>query len=265
MERGISELHELEDEQSNREHMPTLITVNPDFVVNKTSELLEGSSDAVEPNNEAACDVTVVVEQSTDSGSMYEEVKLDSCDVGFSIISEVNTQDAAIQTVITGEEIQTKTVPRNSTSAEVCPTSTATLSSDVVAQTGDHTKLPSYVQNLSDVVCSKKSAKDKRRRRRKRSPDAGHLVKNNLKLKSTHFDLLSNESGSSGDLPDEPLFDLELSSDEIDGTPVLTSVGRTVSMPLIDHKQVRTDEWANSQYAAAIHPFSDGDLTPLLR
>ena len=272
MERGISELHELGAQQNN-ERMPTLIGVHPDFAVSETSDAVEPSCDSTEPDNEESCDVTVVVEQSQDSGGGGAAAdddddvkKVESCVIDFSAISEgISTQDTGIQTVMTGEEIQTKTSKSNPASVECCLTSVTTLPPDGLAHAVDNTKVPSFVQLSSDVASSKKAAKDKRRRRRKRSPDAGRLVKNSLKLKNTHFDVVSNESGSSGDLPDEPLFDLELSGDEIDSGTVLSSVGRTVSLPLIEDKQVRTDEWADSQYAAAFHPFSDGDLTPLLR
>ena len=70
---------------------------------------------------------------------------------------------------------------------------------------------------------------------------------------------------SDNELGEEVMFDLEMSESEEDLLLPVMSVGRTVSMPLIDSTQQRVDEWANSQYASHLHPFSDGDLTPITR
>ncbi len=62
------------------------------------------------------------------------------------------------------------------------------------------------------------------------------------------------------------MFDLELSDSEDPALTALASgMGRTHSMPIIEARNQRTEEWANTQFASAFHPFSDGDLTPLVR
>ena len=50
-----------------------------------------------------------------------------------------------------------------------------------------------------------------------------------------------------------------------DGLMSLTSVGRTISMPVIQGSTSMTEDWCNSHSASAFHPFSDTDITPITR
>jgi hypothetical protein len=57
----------------------------------------------------------------------------------------------------------------------------------------------------------------------------------------------------------------EMDNDEDMPTPV-GNIPRTVSLPIIEeNKMEMTEGWASSQYVSAFHPFSDGDLTPIVR
>ena len=68
---------------------------------------------------------------------------------------------------------------------------------------------------------------------------------------------------------------MDLSDDEeAEMTPVesmeeslmsLTSMGRTISMPVIQDSASMTEDWCNSHSASAFHPFSDTDITPIMR
>ena len=50
-----------------------------------------------------------------------------------------------------------------------------------------------------------------------------------------------------------------------DGLMSLTSMGRTISMPVIKGSTSMTEDWCNSHSASAFHPFSDTDITPITR
>ena len=73
----------------------------------------------------------------------------------------------------------------------------------------------------------------------------------------------------------EELFPMDMSdSEEAELTPVgsaedglmsLTSMGRTISMPVIQGSTSMTEDWCNSHSASAFHPFSDTDITPITR
>ena len=63
-------------------------------------------------------------------------------------------------------------------------------------------------------------------------------------------------------------------SEETEMTPVgsleeglmsMTSMGRTISMPVIQSSTSMTEDWCNSHSASAFHPFSDTDITPITR
>ena len=45
----------------------------------------------------------------------------------------------------------------------------------------------------------------------------------------------------------------------------LTTMGRTISMPVIQDSASMTEDWCNSYSASAFHPFSDTDITPITR
>ena len=124
-------------------------------------------------------------------------------------------------------------------------------------------------QASADTIASKTTAQQqqikkfqKRRRKRSRTSEG-------------------KESGSSNDsIPEGAVFDLELGEDEVDnatasmvGISKLTSMGRSVSMPLSEvgmmnqfvDKQQLTEEWAKTQFASNLHPWSDADITPIMR
>lgn len=64
------------------------------------------------------------------------------------------------------------------------------------------------------------------------------------------------------EVQEDGLFTLDMSEDEME----LVSMGRTVSLPAIHgNRHQATEAWANHQYASSCHPFSDGDITPIVR
>ena len=121
-------------------------------------------------------------------------------------------------------------------------------------------------------------AKNKRRRRKK---------PNNKQMKQTVGSAKSNETTSNDVVPmltmedDGEVFQLELSDDEITTEPLdecdcrgYDAVGSTTTLtelqcqdaqPTMEEKLRLTDEWAGSQLASGLHPFSDGDITPVMR
>ena len=64
------------------------------------------------------------------------------------------------------------------------------------------------------------------------------------------------------------MFEMELSDSE-EGLMNLNTMARTVSMPLMDDAKtnlVPSDElFSHSHQASAFHPFSDTDITPIMR
>ncbi len=46
---------------------------------------------------------------------------------------------------------------------------------------------------------------------------------------------------------------------------LLSTMARTVSLPVIKDSVQMTEEWCNSHQASAFHPFSDTDITPIMR
>ncbi|ELT87039.1 hypothetical protein CAPTEDRAFT_223314 [Capitella teleta] len=105
-----------------------------------------------------------------------------------------------------------------------------------------------------DKSIETKTSEHKSKRRKKR-----RLRKEDIK-EPLHDEPLSAESS---DFPEEVLFELEMSSEE-DDAMVVPGVCHSMSMPIIQEKLARTDEWANTQFASAFHPFSDGDITPIV-
>ncbi len=213
-----------------------------------------------------------------------------------------NTVEIGIQTDITGEDVERRAKspmpiilsdndgsppngsPKNGSPKNGSPRVRSGDSSTEVRETADsiksdsptgspkHSPKPSSppkpkqlehkIQIETEVSDTNKLAKKKRRKRlaKKKELMKAHII--------SHLDPDdAGESGSSveGGVPDEGMFSLEMSADEEQIELELSSMGRTVSMPIIDPRQARTDEWASSQYASAFHPFSDGDLTPIVR
>ncbi|XP_064651749.1 phosphatidate phosphatase LPIN2-like isoform X2 [Lineus longissimus] len=81
-------------------------------------------------------------------------------------------------------------------------------------------------------------------------------------------DLSSAVESSSSDVRvpcdnhEEGVFEMD-NEDDI-ATPVV-NLPRTISLPIIEeNKMEMTEGWASSQYVSAFHPFSDGDLTPIV-
>ena len=142
----------------------------------------------------------------------------------------------------------------------------------------------------SDSPCNKCSldadatktggAKSKRRRRKKLNALTKPL---NLTTESA----VASETKPSGVSPmdvgecdDEGVFQLELTEDDVAtdrvddcvrshsaaaSTTTLTDIQCQDVKPTIEEKLRLTDEWADNQFAAGLHPFSDGDITPVMR
>jgi len=125
----------------------------------------------------------------------------------------------------------------------------------------DLTSAPAIVLPRNTPPKSSSSRETRQKRRKRRSKKA--VVK---KDSSSHLEVTSQGSGSSGEYPDEApaMFELDMDEDELDFSANL-SMGHSISMPVIAGKQQRVDEWANTQYASHFHPFSDGDITPVVR
>ena len=295
MQRGLKELH---DEASGIDlgPQPTIITIHPDPT---PTDVPPGALGGAGPlrgagsrpggpfldDNLGDVDAT----PSDPSRSLLEELKIvidDAADDGanpdnsasaahFRPVSmkEKVTLDTGIQTDMSGAEVETKT--RLDDSCRSCDSSNCEQQTQNIDSNHgnkipniDSNKIPSFIRLESETNNVNRKPKEKRKHRRKRSPSNIHgLPKNTSQPRNAQLDVMSAEScgSSSCDIQEETLFDLELSGDEVDQALLMTTMGRTVSMPLIDHKHARTDEWASSQYAAALHPFSDGDITPLVR
>lgn len=92
----------------------------------------------------------------------------------------------------------------------------------------------------------------------------------------------SDSSNDSIGIPDGGMFDIDLrNEDEVDTSLLLMTggMGRSVSMPLSEvklgssasrdntvvDKHKLTAEWAKNQFASSSHPWSDADITPVMR
>ena len=130
--------------------------------------------------------------------------------------------------------------------------------------------------SLATDVSKTGGTKSKRRRRKKF---------NSKPVKQTMESAVASETTSSDVVPtemlgdnDEGVFQLEMSEDDVAmgqldecdchvamaSTTTLTDL-RQDSQPTIEEKLQLTDEWADSQFASGLHPFSDGDITPVMR
>lgn len=91
----------------------------------------------------------------------------------------------------------------------------------------------------------------------------------NTSSKDEHVTLKPKQDDDGGSIPEfhdhEGIFEMDPASGD-EEILQLTSMGRTVSLPLIEDSRMQmTEEWANSQLASQCYPFSDGDLTPIVR
>ena len=149
----------------------------------------------------------------------------------------------ATQTDMTGLQVETIAKKRVPSSSNLCSDPESKATSDVTLKSSSDTR---------------------QKRRRRKSKKSGEHKKD-----SSHLDVASQGSGSSCEFPEEAMFDMDMDEDELDFSRppaiTMTSMGRTVSMPIIRGKNKRVDEWANTQYASHFHPFSDGDITPIVR
>jgi hypothetical protein len=281
MERGLKELRdEVTEFDLDTGARPIIINIDPDPTL---TDAPPGIAHVLEdPESPLDQDLTLTDPDATPTNpcqNLLKELKividedndaLENSSTHFCPVVEKTTSDTGIQTEMSGVEIETKTSKMTLSGDDSCLSSCATSTGtgpEQTPQNTDSSKLPSFIR-LDMETSNVKKIKEKRRRRRKRSPASNihDLPKNTSNSKNNHLEVASTESGgSSCDPHEEPLFDLELSGDETDQALLMTSMGRAVSMPLIEDKHARTDEWASSQYAAALHPFSDGDITPLVR
>ena len=185
--------------------------------------------------------------------------------------TEVEDKAAKARTPFVGELVQKpkeKTVSEDSLLQPNC-TSSTTQTTNLDLKTDSPSRLS--VENITQTAHG--ASKTKRRKKRR---IAIHSKKTNSgataasRTSGSHLEVASVTSGSSAEFPEEGLFDLELSSDEEEAlnketSIILPNMGRTVSMPIIEERLARTEEWASNQYASAFHPFSDGDITPIVR
>ena len=130
-----------------------------------------------------------------------------------------------------------------------------------------HSKSP---EQISQIISSPDESQvvhesvNQRRKRRKKLAKKKELMVAKMSTSSTGP---GDDSGSSldGYTQDLEVFDMDLSDQDDIDTSLMGSVSHSTSMPLIADKSFLTNEWAQSQYASAFHPFSDGDITPVVR
>lgn len=131
--------------------------------------------------------------------------------------------------------------------------------------------------SLAADVSKMSGTKSKRRRRKKfNSKPVKQTVESAVAGETMSSDIVSTEMLDDND---EGVFQLELSEDDVAmgqldecdchtavaSTTTLTDLRRNDSQPTIEEKLRLTDEWADSQFASGLHPFSDGDITPVMR
>ena len=180
--------------------------------------------------------------------------------------------DMATQTEITGDEVATKTRSSNvsvkATSSDESTISSPTSSTampcvkvDMIQELSPDSKAKDISKSGTSPNSSKNKLAVKKKRRKKIERKRREMFKDNT---FTNVDEANEGDNSSVDgQTDEMLFEMELSGEE--SYPDL-SMSRTVSMPIIDdHRRLMVGEWASSQRASAFHPFSDGDITPIMR
>jgi len=195
--------------------------------------------------------------QSEEDKSEYEDKLVLIVDDTHSRMSRL---DKGVQTEITGEEVTRRAKSPLPWHVEVGkevagqPNNTC----DAVSSTSSTSPVGMLPKNDSQVsVASVNSSKNlnevkpMRKRKRKKISKRREMVNR-----------LQDESGSSiEDGNEEILFTLDMSEEE----PELVNIARTTSLPMIhgDRKEA-TEAWASHQYASSCHPFSDGDITPIV-
>ena len=208
--------------------------------------------------------------------------------------------DASTQTDMTGVEVTTRSRnrPKSADSSldrsepsresvmitiepsDAAATSTGNVIAETSAVAAASTSTATVTTNTNNTLDTTESRQRKRRRKR------ADLLRNQLRAKSessvassgcggAEQDQLDGPSNTSiGPEHDDDIFTMEMDledPDNEDGSSGdrpglhIGSVARTVSMPIIETKKAMTEEWANTQYASTCHPFSDGDLTPIVR
>ena len=274
---------------------------------------------------------SVVVPRDTTMKSMY----FSNDDLTSTIATRKRSLDIAIQTDLTGNEVESKrnycirviSPPPCAATSLPTKTTTSTNETDKKNDASTMSSIETSMKQLSDGVsarlvndirpttnltannktklhttsvesdrnkdsssdgpCNKCSldadtsktggAKSKRRRRKKLSV----LTK---PLNQTTDSAVVSETKPSGaapmDIDDEGVFQLELTEDDVAvdrvddcvrshsaaaSTTTLTDIQCQEIAQTIEEKLRLTDEWADNQFAAGLHPFSDGDITPVMR
>ena len=133
--------------------------------------------------------------------------------------------------------------------------------SDVTVTTSlPNVKLENKLNQSKNDTSQDSESKSKKRKRRIRKKDSDDVIL--INRERVRHDTGSNTSENYGD--DEDIFNMDISGDE--NTESNTSVTRTVSLPIIQEKRSdMTDSWVGRQFTSDFHPFSDGDITPILR
>ena len=257
----------------------------------------DGSSNSISsttlPKKDSQTSLYHSVHTSFDKGSDEEERKKQMSDDDLKGLSSQKKQssgsederksDMATQTDMTGDEVATIAKSSPAVSVRVTSSDESVILSPVAPSSMPSLKVLSATDSSSSTSVTKSdsspkppaspgtsrskisSTKKKRRKKIERKRREMHL-KDSL---FSSVDEAANEGDNSSVDGGQPsgenlMFDLDLSAEE--SLDELT-MSRTVSMPIIDDSRRRdlVGEWASSQHASAFHPFSDGDITPILR
>lgn len=191
--------------------------------------------------------------------------------------------DMATQTDMTGDEVLatlTKSSPSISTGRQTSEESvSSTLQSAVslpsvrvVDESSPSSSLklkressPTGKLGSSPSATPRTKISSAKKKRRKKIEQKRREMQN---LKDSTFANVSEaEEADNSSVEGQPgenlMFELDMSSED---TCDELTMSRTVSMPIIDdQRRQMVGEWRSSQHASAFHPFSDGDITPIMR
>ena len=190
-----------------------------------------------------------------------EPASVKECEVSIKVETEPIIEETSETTTVDVEKTTTVDVEKTTT-VDVEKTTTVDVEKNTTAEKTDKKKTPKVkLENELAPMSHVKKVRGKRRKKKMEGERKEALdLKEMRKIKGT-------KETMEDFLEQEGVFEMDFSDEEKEKERIqMMSMARTVSLPVIEENKFNmTDSWADSQYAAQLHPFSDGDITPIVR